>query len=405
MSVLQLSHGTVPFRRSQRAAGLALSDIVRISEESARLRSQGIDVIALSTGEPDFSTPAHAVEAAHASARAGLTKYPPTAGLPDLRDAIAERAPGPEISKESVIVSTGAKQVLAMAMLASLDSGEEVILPTPCWSSYSDIVAMAGGKAVFLPCTAGDGFKLRPEQLSEAITPLTRWLILNSPSNPSGATYSAAELAKLAEVLRANPHVWVLSDEIYEHLSYVPFASLRDIAPDLAVRMLVVNGVSKAYAMTGWRIGWGIGPEALIAAMVAVQGQITSGACSIAQAAALAALTGDQAFLDERRETMRTRRDMVVDALNATGVIECPVPEGAFYVFPSCARALGLKTPEGDEIESDTMFCQYLLRAHGVAVVPGSAFGMPGHFRLSFAYAKETLQAGLERIAKAVASL
>ncbi|MCT9000127.1 pyridoxal phosphate-dependent aminotransferase [Chelativorans intermedius] len=405
MSVLTSPHDSTPFRRARRAAGLALSDIVQISEESARLKAQGRDIVALSTGEPDFPTPAHAIEAAHEAARSGLTKYPPTAGLKSLRAAIAARAPGPEVGPESVLVSTGAKQVLAMAMLATLDPGEEVILPAPCWSSYGDIVTMAGGRAVFVPCPVEAGFKLAPHALAAAITSRTRWLLLNSPSNPSGATYGAGALAALAEVLRAHPRVWVLSDEIYEHLSYVPFVSLREVAPDLAGRMLVVNGVSKAYAMTGWRIGWGIGPAALIDAMEAVQGQITSGACAIAQAAALAALEGDQEILGQRRAVMRARRDRVVAALNATGLIDCPVPEGAFYVFPSCMRILGLRTPQGEVLEDDRAFCRSLLQDHGVAVVPGSAFGLPGHFRLSFAYSNETLSAGLERIAKAVSSL
>lgn len=397
--------GAVPFRRSRRVAGLALSQIVRISEESARLKRQGHDVVALSTGEPDFPTPAHVVEAAHAAARGGQTTYPPTAGMAALRAAVAARAPGPAVGPEAVIVSTGAKQVIAMAMLATLDHGDEVLIPAPFWSSYSDIVAMAGARAVLLPCPAEDGFKLRAHALAGAVTPRTRWLFLNSPSNPSGATYSASELQDLAGVVHAHPHLWVLSDEIYEHLSFVPFSSFRAVAPDLAGRTLVVNGVSKAYAMTGWRIGWGIGPSELIAAMVAVQGQITSGACSIAQAAALAALEGDQELLAKRRAVMRARRDRVVAALNATGLIDCPLPEGAFYVFPLCTAALGSMTPEGEVLEDDTAFCRYLLHAYGVAVVPGSAFGMPGHFRLSFAYSDETLEAGLQRIARAVQSL
>jgi aspartate aminotransferase len=381
-----------------------LSEIVKISEESARLRREGRDIVALSTGEPDFHTPEHVIEAAHAAAVSGLTKYPPTAGLTHLRAAIASRAPGPAATPEEVLVSTGAKQVLAVAMLATLDPGDEVLIPAPYWTSYSDIVAMSGGRVATVQCTAEAGFKLHPCNLAEAITPNTRWLVLNSPSNPTGATYSATELAALADVLRSHPHVWVLSDEIYEHLSFVRFNSLRTLAPDLANRMLLVNGVSKAYAMTGWRIGWGIGPRALISAMTAVQGQITSGACSIAQAAALAAIEGDQGLLEQRRAIMRARRDRVVAALNATG-LTCTSPEGAFYVFPSCADVLGRTTPAGEVLTDDSRFCKYLLDVHGVAVVPGRCFGTPRHFRLSFAYADDALATGLERITEAVAAL
>ncbi|MGV6850280.1 MAG: pyridoxal phosphate-dependent aminotransferase [Marinibacterium sp.] len=379
------------FRRAGRLGGIELSEIVQISEQAARLRADGVDVIALSTGEPDFPTPPHVVEAAHRAALEGQTRYPATAGTPALRAAVAEQA-GCEPAQ--VIVSTGAKQVLAGAFLATLDPGDEVITTAPFWTSYADMVKLAGGAPVVLDCPRDQGFKLTPEQLEGAITPRTRWLLLNTPSNPTGAVYSEAELQALGAVLERHPQVWVISDEIYQHLAYVPFTPFVQAVPSLAGRTLTVNGVSKAYSMTGWRIGWGIGPAPLIKAMAAVQGQITSGACSIAQAAALAALTGPQGLLAERREAMRARRDLVVAGLNAAG-LACAVPDGAFYVFPQTPAAM----------PSDPEFCRHLLDHAGVAVVPGRAFGMPGHFRLSFAYDTDSLTQGLRRIADATAKL
>jgi aspartate aminotransferase len=283
-------------------------------------------------------------------------------------------------------------------MLATLDPGDEVILPMPCWASYGDIVRLAGGVPVALPCPAAQGFKPAPEALEAAITPRTRWVMLNSPSNPSGAVLSPAEIGALAEVLRRHPQVWLLSDEIYAHLCYVPFTRFRDAAPDLAPRMLTVDGVSKAFAMTGWRIGWGVGPVPLIAAMAAVQGQITSGACSVAQAAALAALTGDQALLAERRAALQARRDRVVAALNRLPGIDCPTPDGAFYVFPDVSEAA-----EALGCVDDEAFCARLLEDHGLVLVPGAAFGLPGHVRLSFAYGDDQIEAGLDRLSSALA--
>lgn len=376
---------------AKRLEGIELSEIVRISEHAARLRAQGVDVVALSTGEPDFPTPTHIVEAAHSAAVAGQTRYPATAGTPALRSAIADEA---GVGPENVIISTGAKQVLSGAMLATLNPGDEVIMAAPFWTSYADMVRLAGGVPVILSCPSTQMFKMTPDQLEAAITPRTRWLMLNSPSNPTGAVYSKAELRALGAVLRNYPQVWVISDEIYQHLSFVPFTPFVQAVPELADRTLIVNGVSKAYSMTGWRIGWGVGPAALIKAMVAVQGQITSGACSIAQAAALAAVTGPQDLLAERRHAMQARRDLVVKGLNAAG-LECAMPDGAFYVFP--------KSPA--KMSVDHEFCSYLLNEAGVALVPGRAFGMPGHLRLSFAYATESLQEGVRRIAGAIAQL
>jgi aspartate aminotransferase len=387
----------VRFQRADRISGIALSEIVQISEKARMLRGEGHDVTALSTGEPDFPTPKHVIAAAHEAAARGETKYPPTAGTVTLRDAIAERA---GVERESVVVSTGAKQVLANAMLATLNPGDEVIIPTPYWTSYSDIVAMAGGKVVTVPCSMAEKFKLTPEKLEAAITPRTRWVMLNSPSNPSGAIYSAAEIEALANVLQRYPHVWILADEIYEHLSYQPFVSFAEAAPALKDRLLIVNGVSKAWAMTGWRIGWGIGPAELIKAMIVVQGQVTSGACSISQAAALAALEGEESLLGDRRNEFEARRNLIVDRLNAVPGIECPIPDGAFYVFPNIEGLI-----EAGRFSSDAEVCDWFLNEAHVAIVPGRAFGLPGHARISFAYARSDLEKGLDRIEAAVAKL
>lgn len=388
---MNLTTSIKEFQPADRLNGIELSEIVRISEQAARLRAQGADVIALSTGEPDFPTPPHVVKAAHRAAIDGQTRYPATAGTPALRSAIATEAGA---RPENVIVSTGAKQVLSSAMMATLNPGDEVIMAAPFWTSYADMVSLAGGVPVVVRCPATQKFKLTPDQLEAAITPRTRWLLLNSPSNPTGAVYSKAELQALGAVLQNYSQVWVISDEIYQHLSFVPFTPFVLAVPELAERTLIVNGVSKAYSMTGWRIGWGIGPAELINAMVAVQGQITSGACSIAQAAALEAINGPQGLLAERRREMRERRDLVVEGLNAAG-LECAVPDGAFYVFPKTHA----------KMPTDHEFCRYLLDEAGVALVPGRAFGMPGHLRLSFAYATESLQEGMRRIADATAKL
>jgi aspartate aminotransferase len=382
------------FKRAERIRGLEVSEIVQISEQAAALKAAGRDVVSLSTGEPDFPTPAHVIEAAHQAALQGQTRYTANSGTAELRKAIAAEA---AVTAAEVIVSTGAKQVIANAMLATLDPGDEVVMPAPFWTSYADIVSMAGGRPVVVPCGMEAGFKLSPAALEAAITPRTRWLMLNAPSNPTGAVYSEAELRGLAEVLARHPQIWVLSDEIYRHLNFVPVRRLVDAVPDLAPRTLTVDGVSKAYSMTGWRIGWGIGPAALIGAMGAVQGQVTSGACSIAQAAALAALTGDQSLLGTRREELRARRDRVVAALDAVPGIGCPVPDGAFYVFPRITQAMATT---GHATDAD--FCRWLLQDHGVALVPGRAFGLEGHLRLSFAYSDADLAKGLTRIATAI---
>lgn len=384
------------FRRSLRVSSLEISEIVQISERAAVMRQEGHDIVSFGTGEPDFPTPRHVIEAAHLAAKAGQTRYTPTAGTPELRSKIASHY---AVDSRNVIVSTGAKQVLANAMMATLDPGDEVIIPAPYWTTYPDIVRMCEGKVVTISCSMASGFKLSPEALERAITPRSRWLMLNSPSNPSGAVYSAEELRALGSVLERHPHLWVISDEIYQHLSFAPFASLYAEVPALRDRTLVVNGVSKAWAMTGWRIGWGVGPQPLIAAMTAVQGQTTSGACSISQAAALAALAGETRLLGERREDLRARRDRVVSQLNEMPGLDCPLPDGAFYVFPSCSALL---SQTGGRFASDAEFCAWLLDVARVAIVPGRGFGLPGHVRLSFAYSDDELTNGLSRMGEAL---
>lgn len=397
-----------PFRRAARIATVELSEILQVSEAAAAMKKAGHDVISLGTGEPDFPTPPAVVDAAHRAAQAGETTYTATAGTAALRQAIAadcERTNGYRPEPAEIIVCTGAKQVIFNAMFATLEPGDEVIVGAPYWTSYPDIIGVCGGKPVIVPTKADSGFAITADQLRAAITPRTRWLLLNSPGNPSGAVYHRAQLEALAEVLRDHPHVGIIADEIYQHICYVPFASFRMVAPDLADRTLIVNGVSKSYAMTGWRIGWGIAPRRLIDAMIAVQGQITSGASSVSQAAALAALTGDQQMLAARNDDFRARRDMVRDALNATGMIRCGSADGAFYLFPDCTQTFGKTAPDGTRIEKDADFCAALLRSEGVALVPGRAFGVPGHFRLSYAYSRASLTEACKRIARFCQSL
>jgi len=399
---------TDPLRRAARIASVELSEILQISEAAAAMKKAGHDVISLGTGEPDFPTPPAVIDAAYRAAKDGETTYTATVGTLALRQAIAadcERANGYKPEVGEIIVCTGAKQVIFDALFATLEPGDEVILGAPYWTSYPDIVGVCGGKPVVVATTAESGFAITPDQLRAAITPKTRWLLLNSPGNPSGAVYSAAQLRALAEVLLDFPHVGVIADEIYQHICYVPFTSFRVVAPDLANRTLIVNGVSKSYAMTGWRIGWGIAPRRLIDAMVAVQGQITSGASSVSQAAALAALTGDQQMLAERNDDFRARRDMVRDALNQTGMIRSGSADGAFYLFPDCTATFGKTAPDGTRIEKDADFCQALLKSEGVALVPGRAFGVPGHFRLSYAYSRASLTEACKRIARFCQSL
>ena len=396
------------FRRSRNATALQLSEIVQITEATKAMRASGQDILSFSTGEPDFPTPDYVVEATCAAIRNGAIAYPATQGTLELRRAICDSAAfdlGGSPDPAEVIVSNGVKQVLSNALQATLDPDDEVIVPAPYWTSYADMISFARGKLVSIHCDVATGFALTPEQLEAAITPRTRWLILNSPGNPSGRLYSAREQAALAEVLRRHPQVWVMADEIYQHIAYAPFSSFRRVAPDLAHRTLIANGVSKAYAMMGWRIGWGIGPVDLIQAMVAVQGQATSGASAVSQIAAMVALTSPQDLLRVRCESFRARRDLVVAAINAVPGLCCNTPAGAFYVFPSCSGTFGARTPPGLQVNDDADYCRYMLHSGKVALVPGRAFGMPGFFRLSYAYATSELVEGCNRIAAATQRL
>jgi aspartate aminotransferase len=394
---------------AERVRDIKVSFIVRISEDAAARKKAGEDIISLGTGEPDFDTPDFAKAAAKAAIDRGETKYTANSGTAELKTAIvAEYArKGMAIETGNVIASAGAKQVLFNAFMATLDPGDEVIIPAPYWTSYVDIVTICGGVPVVVTTRGDNGFVLSPEQLERAITPRTRWVLINSPSNPSGAAYDGDQMRALLPVLQRHPDVGLMSDEIYEHLVYddFKFVSALEALPELSGRILVINGVSKAYAMTGWRLGYGIGPKALISAMSVVQGQATSAPSSISQAAAVGALTGPRDILAERRDDFMRRRDLIVSGLNAIDGIACANPRGAFYVFPDCCGLLGRTTPDGERIGTDMELCQYYLRAAGVAVVPGTVFGAPGHFRISYAYAQSALEKGLDRIAAASAAL
>ncbi len=398
------------FRLSQRVAGLGVSGILRITDDANALKRAGRPVIVLGAGEPDFDTPQNVIDAAGRAMARGETRYTVLDGSAAMKEAVRfkfRRDNGLDFAMNEITVSTGAKQVIFNALMATLDPGDEVILPAPYWTSYADMVDVCGGVSVVVPCEAAQGFRLQPEQLEAAITPETRWLFLNSPSNPTGAAYSAAQLSALAEVLERHPQVMVLADDIYEHILYddLAFATLAAVAPQLRYRTLTVNGVSKAYAMTGWRLGYGAGPQELIAAMAVVQSQVTSCPASVSQAAAIEALTGPQDIVRERCASFQARRDFVVGALNDMAGIACRTPEGAFYTFASCAGVLGRKTPRGIALHTDTAFCDYLLQDFDVAVVPGAIFGLAPYFRISYATSMAQLEEACGRIAKACAAL
>ncbi len=383
---------------------------IAISSKARALKAAGRDVIALSAGEPDFETPDNIKEAAIAAIRRGETRYTDVDGIPELKRAVCEkfrRENGLTYSPSQVSVGTGGKQVLYNALLATVNPGDEVIIPAPYWVSYPDIVHLAGGKPVPLATRLEDGFKVQPADLEKAITPRTKWVILNSPSNPSGAAYSRDDMKKLTDVLLRHKHVWVLTDDMYEHLVYddFTFVTPAQVEPGLYERTLTMNGVSKAYCMTGWRIGYGAGPEPLIKAMAKLQSQSTSNPCSIAQWAAVEALNGPQDFIPANNAIFRERRDLVVSMLNQAKGLSCPTPEGAFYVYPSCANVIGKRTPTGKTIASDEDFATELLEAEGVAVVHGAAFGMSPYFRISYATATPLLETACQRIQRFCASL
>ena len=380
------------------------SPTIAVSNLAAELKAQGKDVIGLGAGEPDFDTPDNIKKAAMAAMDAGKTKYTAVDGIPELKAAICakfKRDNGLDYTPAQVSVGTGGKQILYNALMATLNPGDEVIIPAPYWVSYPDMVLLAGGEPVFVEGPSQNGYKITPGDLEAAITPKTKWFIFNSPSNPTGAGYTAAELKGLTDVLMKHPHVWVMTDDMYEHLVYddYEFATPAQVEPGLYGRTLTCNGVSKAYAMTGWRIGYAAGPEELIKAMRKVQSQSTSNPCSISQWAAVEALNGTQDYIATNNQVFKRRRDLVVDALNAIPGITCPVPEGAFYVYPSIDGLIGKTSAGGVKIDDDETFAKALLEEKGVAVVFGSAFGLSPAFRVSYATSDENLTEAMARIA------
>ncbi len=386
------------------------SPTVAITTLARELKAQGRDIISLSAGEPDFDTPEHIRTAAKEAIDRGETRYTSPEGIIELRKAIVrkfERDNNLAYAPDEVIVTTGGKQALFNAFMATLNPGDEVVVPAPYWVSYPDMVRLAGGEPVIVEGRLETGYKITPAALSAAITPRTKWLIFNSPSNPTGAGYSRTELEALTDVLLAHPDVWVLSDDMYEHIAYRPFAfcTPAQVEPRLRERTLTVNGVSKAYAMTGWRIGYAAGPRALIRGMVTIQSQSTSNATSVSQWAALAALDGPQNYIAEAQEAFLRRRDLVVGLLNAAAGITCPKPDGAFYVYPSIAGLIGRTTTDGHLIRTDADFAEGLLGAEGVAVVFGEAFGLSPNFRISYAAADAQLVEACARIQRFAASL
>jgi len=386
------------------------SATIAVTQKARDLKNAGRDIISLSVGEPDFDTPDNIKKAAIAAIERGETKYTPVCGIGPLREAIVEkfkRENKLDYKPSQTIVGTGGKHILFNAFLATVNPGDEVIIPAPYWVSYPDMVAIAGGTPVPVETNMEHGFKLQADALDKAITPKTKWLILNSPSNPSGAAYTREELKALTDVLLRHPQVWVLTDDIYEHLTYgdFRFTTVAQVEPGLLDRTLTMNGVSKSYAMTGWRIGYAAGPELLIKAMDTLQGQQTSGACSIAQWAAVEALTGPQDFIPERAAIFEKRRDLVVSMINQAKYLHCPSPEGAFYVYPSCKEAIGTKGPDGKVIANDEDFVAALLESEGVAAVQGSAFGLGPNFRISYATSTEVLEDACGKIQRFCANL
>jgi aspartate aminotransferase len=395
---------------ASRISSIGVSEILKIGARAQAMKREGKPVIILGAGEPDFDTPDYVKQAAWQAIERGQTKYTALDGTPALKAAIREKFShenGLSYALDEITVAAGAKQILFNAMMATIDPGDEVIIPTPYWTSYSDIVQVCEGNPVLIKCDASAGFRLTAEKLEAAITPKTRWVLLNSPSNPSGAAYSAADYRPLLDVLLNYPHVWLMVDDMYEHIVYDGFGFVTPAAlePGLRDRTLTVNGVSKAYAMTGWRIGYAGGPRELIKAMAVVQSQSTSCPSSVSQAAALAALTGPQDFLRQRAASFQHRRDLVVSRLNAIDGLDCRTPEGAFYTFSGCAGVLGKVTPSGKRIQTDTDFCAYLLDDAHVAVVPGSAFGLSPFFRISYATSEAELREAMERISAACTRL
>ncbi|MDX2238764.1 MAG: pyridoxal phosphate-dependent aminotransferase [Hyphomonadaceae bacterium] len=386
------------------------SATLAVTAKARALKAEGRDIIGLGAGEPDFDTPENVKEAAIRAIHEGKTKYTDVDGIPELKDAIVakfKRENGLDYTRAQVNVSPGGKAVIFNAFMATLNPGDEVLIPTPYWVSYPDMALLAGASPVFIEARIEEQFKITPRALREAITARTKWLILNSPSNPSGAAYTADELRALAEVLLDHPHVWVLTDDMYEHLVYggFTFATIAQVEPKLYDRTLTMNGVSKAYSMTGWRIGYAAGPADLIKGMANIMGQSTSNPCSISQWASVEALNGTQDFIPKNQKLFEGRRDLVVSMLNQAQGLQCPTPEGAFYVYPSCAGAIGLRAPNGEIISTDEDFARALLEAEGVAVVHGAAFGASPCFRISYATSTELLEDACTRIQRFCGSL
>ncbi|MGB0749743.1 MAG: pyridoxal phosphate-dependent aminotransferase [Magnetospiraceae bacterium] len=395
---------------ADRLSRIKPSPTLAVSGKAAELKAAGRDVIGLGAGEPDFDTPEHIKDAAAAAMRSGATKYTAVPGTMELRQAICaklKRDNGLDYTPAKVSVACGGKQSIYNALMATLNPGDEVIILAPYWVSYPDITLLAEGEPVIVNCPEETGFKVRAEDLEAAITDKTKWVILNSPSNPTGAAYSEADLRPVTDVLMRHPHVWVMTDDMYEHIVYddFKFVTPAEIEPGLKDRTLTLNGVSKAYAMTGWRVGYAAGPESLIKAMNKIQSQSTTHTSSVSQAAAVAALNGPTDFLAERNAAFKGRRDLVVEMLNAAEGITCAKPEGAFYVYPSCAGCMGKKTPDGTVLETDEDFVTYLLETEGVAAVHGAAFGLSPYFRVSYATSEEALTEACKRIQRACAAL
>jgi aspartate aminotransferase len=388
---------------AERLNRVSISASVIMTIKARELAAQGIKVVSLASGEPDFPTPSHAIEAAHQAALAGDTKYPPQDGTKRLKEAVQrkfKRDNNLDYALDEIMVTNGGKQSIFNAFMATIDPGDEVLIPAPFWSSYSEMAKVAGGVPVTINCPQNNGFKLRPEDLDAAITPKTKWVMINFPNNPTGAACSRAEMQAIAAVLMKHPHVWVMTDDMYEHLVYdgFEFCTIADVEPRLKDRTLTVNGASKTYAMTGWRIGFCGGPKALIKGMMNMQGQATAGVSTISQAAVAAALDGPQEIVRERAEEYRQRRDLVVEMLNAAPGISCHKPEGAFYVFPNIAGCIGKTSKGGRKIETDTDFAMALLEEKYVATVQGTAYGMSPYLRISYATNTENLREACGRI-------
>ena len=386
------------------------SPTIGVTQKARDLKAQGRDVISLGVGEPDFDTPPHIIEAAKKALDDGMTRYTPVNGIPELVEAISakfRRENGLDYGADEIAVGCGGKQIIFNAFMATLEPGDEVIVPAPYWVSYPDIALLFEGKPVFVACPAESGFKMTPEDLDAAITPKTKWLILNSPSNPSGAGYTPDDFRGLADVLLKHPQVWVMTDDIYEHVIYdgFEFSTIAQVEPGLKDRTLTLNGMSKAYCMTGWRVGYAGGPQELIKAMTKVQSQSTTHTAAVSQAASVAALNGPQDFIAANNKIFQDRRDLVVSMLNQAPGLKCPTPEGAFYVYPSIKGTIGKKTPAGQVIETDGDFVSYILETEGVAAVQGEAFGLSPHIRISYATSTELLEEACRRIQRAAAAL